>query len=103
MYGTVRCVPKHDPHVDKQAALAPHRPKPMPMLRPSHLTYSPYASYVARPQIALDIGFDTEHGRLDVSVHPFTGGAHPTDVRMTTRFKKEDVTEGITGGSISSS
>lgn len=48
-------------------------------------------------QIALDIGFDTEHGRLDVSVHPFTGGAHPTDVRMTTRFKKEDVTEGITG------
>ena len=24
-------------------------------------------------------------------------GAHPTDVRMTTRFKKEDVTEGITG------
>ncbi|PNW70823.1 hypothetical protein CHLRE_17g734900v5 [Chlamydomonas reinhardtii] len=48
-------------------------------------------------KIALDLGFDTEHGRLDVSVHPFTGGAHPTDVRMTTRFKKEDVMEGITG------
>lgn len=24
-------------------------------------------------------------------------GAHPTDVRMTTRFKNEDITEGITG------
>ena len=42
-------------------------------------------------------GFDTDHGRLDVSVHPFTGGAHPTDVRMTTRFKAHDLTEGLTG------
>jgi len=43
-------------------------------------------------------GFDLENGRLDVSVHPFTGGAHPTDVRMTTRFKAHDLTEGLTGG-----
>lgn len=42
-------------------------------------------------------GFDLENGRLDVSVHPFTGGAHPTDVRMTTRFKADDLTEGLTG------
>ena len=48
-------------------------------------------------QIALDLGFSLEKGRLDVSVHPFTGGAHPTDVRMTTRFKEEDLTEGLTG------
>ncbi|GLC44578.1 hypothetical protein PLESTM_001617300 [Pleodorina starrii] len=48
-------------------------------------------------KVAIDIGFDTERGRLDVSVHPFTGGAHPTDVRMTTRFKKENVVEGLTG------
>lgn len=47
--------------------------------------------------IALDIGFNLDNGRLDVSVHPFTGGAHPTDVRMTTRFKPHDVTEGLTG------
>lgn len=32
------------------------------------------------------MGFDFERGRLDVSVHPFTGGPHPTDVRITTRF-----------------
>ena len=48
-------------------------------------------------QVALDLGFNLEHGRLDVSVHPFTGGTHPTDVRMTTRFKKESLLEGLTG------
>mmetsp|Transcript_85698 Transcript_85698/g.227708 ORF Transcript_85698/g.227708 Transcript_85698/m.227708 type:complete len:474 (-) Transcript_85698:95-1516(-) len=48
-------------------------------------------------EIALALGFDLGKGRLDVSVHPFTGGAHPTDVRMTTRFKAGDVMEGLTG------
>jgi carboxypeptidase Taq len=48
-------------------------------------------------KIAVALGFSLDSGRLDVSVHPFTGGAHPTDVRMTTRFKQEDLTEGITG------
>lgn len=43
------------------------------------------------------MGFNLDNGRLDVSVHPFTGGAHPTDVRMTTRFKGHDMMEGITG------
>jgi len=38
-----------------------------------------------------------KYGRLDVSVHPFTGGANFTDVRMTTRYKEKDLTEGITG------
>jgi Zn-dependent M32 family carboxypeptidase len=33
-------------------------------------------------QVAVELGFDLEKGRLDVSVHPFTGGTHPTDVRM---------------------
>lgn len=47
--------------------------------------------------IAEDLGFDMQRGRLDVSVHPFTGGAHPSDVRMTTRFKASDLTEGLTG------
>jgi hypothetical protein len=47
--------------------------------------------------ICKELGFDTSAGRLDVSVHPFTGGAGPTDVRMTTRFKAHDLTEGLTG------
>ena len=31
------------------------------------------------------IGFDFNHGRLDVSAHPFCGGV-PDDVRITTRY-----------------
>jgi carboxypeptidase Taq len=31
------------------------------------------------------LGFDFEHGRLDVSLHPFCGGT-PDDVRITTRY-----------------
>lgn len=48
-------------------------------------------------QIALDLGFDVTKGRLDVSLHPFTGGSHPTDIRMTTRYKANDFLEGLTG------
>ena len=47
-------------------------------------------------EIALDLGFSTEKGRLDTSVHPFTGGSF-SDVRMTTRYKIDDVLEGVTG------
>ena len=36
-------------------------------------------------EIAIKLGFDMSKGRLDVSVHPFTGGCGPNDVRMTTR------------------
>ncbi len=35
------------------------------------------------------VGFDFNHGRLDVSHHPFCGGV-PTDVRMTTRYDESD-------------
>jgi carboxypeptidase Taq len=35
------------------------------------------------------IGFDFEHGRLDISVHPFCGGT-PDDVRITTRYFEND-------------
>ncbi|MEW5308984.1 MAG: hypothetical protein WDW38_000901 [Sanguina aurantia] len=48
-------------------------------------------------KVALDLGFDMGKGRLDVSVHPFTGGSHPTDVRITTRFKPDNLMEGLTG------
>jgi carboxypeptidase Taq len=35
------------------------------------------------------MGFDLEAGRQDKSIHPFTGGTHATDVRLTTRFIEE--------------
>ena len=40
--------------------------------------------------VAKDIGYDLEHGRLDVTAHPFCVGAIQ-DVRITTRFKENDI------------
>lgn len=48
-------------------------------------------------EFAKAIGFDFNKGRLDVSVHPFTGGSHPTDVRITTRYSEDNWLEGISG------
>ncbi|MCB9506626.1 MAG: carboxypeptidase M32 [Myxococcales bacterium] len=42
------------------------------------------------------IGFDFNHGRLDVSVHPFCGGS-PDDVRITTRYDEADFTSSLMG------
>jgi carboxypeptidase Taq len=42
------------------------------------------------------LGFDFEHGRLDVSLHPFTGGV-PQDVRLTTRYRTDDFTGALMG------
>ena len=35
------------------------------------------------------LGFDFDHGRLDISLHPFCGGV-PDDVRITTRYYPDD-------------
>ncbi|MCE9673308.1 carboxypeptidase M32 [Myxococcus stipitatus] len=35
-------------------------------------------------RLLADMGFDLEAGRQDLSIHPFTGGTHPLDVRLTT-------------------
>jgi len=42
------------------------------------------------------IGFDFDHGRLDVSLHPFCGGV-PDDVRITTRYDEADFTSALMG------
>ncbi|WP_407333018.1 carboxypeptidase M32 [Enterovibrio sp. 27052020O] len=42
------------------------------------------------------LGFDFNHGRLDVSAHPFCGGV-PSDVRITTRYDEQDFTSAIMG------
>lgn len=43
------------------------------------------------------LGFDLEAGRQDKSVHPFTGGTHPTDVRLTTRISEENLAAAVFG------
>lgn len=40
--------------------------------------------------LATALGFDFSCGRLDASTHPFTTNFHPTDVRLTTRYREED-------------
>ncbi|HLN22838.1 MAG TPA: carboxypeptidase M32 [Patescibacteria group bacterium] len=42
------------------------------------------------------LGFDFEHGRLDISQHPFCGGT-PDDVRITTRYDDEDFMRSLLG------
>ncbi len=42
------------------------------------------------------LGFDFQHGRLDVSAHPFCGGS-PDDVRITTRYGEDDFTQSLMG------
>lgn len=37
------------------------------------------------------VGFDFNTGRQDKSVHPFTTSTHPTDVRITTRLRENDL------------
>ncbi len=46
-------------------------------------------------QIAKEIGFDFNRGRMDTSVHPFCGGGDYTDVRITTRYSEDDFIESL--------
>jgi carboxypeptidase Taq len=43
------------------------------------------------------LGFDLEAGRQDRSIHPFTGGTHPTDVRLTTRIDPRNPSPAVFG------
>jgi hypothetical protein len=45
-------------------------------------------------EIVGKLGFDWNHGRLDVSAHPFTSG-NQFDCRITTRFNEENLAESI--------
>ncbi len=40
-------------------------------------------------------GFDFERGRIDTAVHPFCSGSHPGDVRLTTRFHDDFLTDAL--------
>jgi len=42
------------------------------------------------------LGFDFEAGRLDESMHPFSGGV-PEDVRLTTRYRDDDFVQSLMG------
>lgn len=43
-------------------------------------------------EISKALGYDLDAGRIDASPHPFTTSFHPTDVRVTTRYAKDNFT-----------
>jgi carboxypeptidase Taq len=45
--------------------------------------------------IVTTMGFDMEHGRADVSIHPFTMSFGPSDVRITSRYSTEEWYQGM--------
>ncbi len=47
-------------------------------------------------QLMSQLGFDFNHGRLDVTHHPFCGGV-PQDTRIATRYYEHDFMEAIMG------
>jgi len=48
-------------------------------------------------KIVTALGFDESHGRIDVSVHPFTLAVSPSDVRITSRFQTDEWYQGLAG------
>lgn len=74
--------------LDRQAK----KPTPLPVKGPFDLKAQ---EALARRMMAA-VGFDFEHGRLDVSLHPFCGGV-PEDVRITTRYDDDDFMKALMG------
>lgn len=68
----------------------------------SRMYFSPQGPFPVeqQKQLGLEVmkllGFDFNHGRLDVSTHPFCGGV-PTDVRITTRYNEADFMTALLG------
>jgi len=79
----------------KASVAAGNGPAPHPALTAGGFAVE--AQEAACREIATAMGFDWERGRLDVSVHPFTGGSHPSDVRITTRYTEDTLLDGIMG------
>jgi carboxypeptidase Taq len=76
---------------------------PLAVEKQKSTTLKPMASYYsidAQKALGMDVmqalGFDFNHGRLDVSHHPFCGGV-PTDVRMTTRYRTDEFLSALMG------
>ena len=45
--------------------------------------------------VTAQLGFDYGRGRLDRSTHPFCGGSHCNDVRMTSRYNERVLLDGL--------
>jgi len=58
------------------------------------LEIAPEVQQALGQRLMAALGFDFDHGRLDVSLHPFCGGV-PDDIRMTARWDAADPASGL--------
>lgn len=80
------------PLVDAILARQERQAPPLPLHGPFPV---PQQAALGR-HLATQIGFDFQRGRMDVSAHPFCGGA-AEDVRITTRYDEQDFLSGVLG------
>lgn len=74
--------------LDRQAS----EPPVLPLEGP----FAPESQKAVGLRLMSAVGFDFSRGRLDVSLHPFCGGA-TDDVRLTTRYDDADFTTALMG------
>ena len=65
-------------------------------LKPLSPPYAIDAQKALGLEVMQALGFDFNHGRLDISHHPFCGGV-PSDVRMTTRYRTDEFLSALMG------
>ena len=68
-----------------------------PSLKPLKGKFPIDAQKAVSQKIVTAIGFDLSHGRIDVSVHPFTMSLSNADVRITSRFSETEWYQGLAG------
>ncbi|MGU3362911.1 carboxypeptidase M32 [Methylobacterium sp. M6A4_1b] len=78
--------------IETVRACQARKPAPLPLPGP----FPVETQKVVGERLMRAIGFDFERGRLDVSLHPFCGGA-TDDVRITTRYDVADATGALMG------
>lgn len=78
--------------IDRALVKQGKRPAPLPLQGP----FPTEAQREVGLKLMKALGFDFNRGRLDVSLHPFTGGI-PDDVRITTRYAEDDFTKALMG------
>ncbi|MEZ5647821.1 MAG: carboxypeptidase M32 [Alphaproteobacteria bacterium] len=78
--------------IDRVIAHQSRRPRPQRPAGPFPLAIQ----QALATQLIQQIGFDFTHGRLDISLHPFSSGV-PTDVRITTRYDETDFMGALMG------
>lgn len=80
------------PFISKIRA-SPHQPSLAPLTGKFPVERQQKASR----EIVTRMGYDEGHGRIDVSVHPFTSSLSGADVRITSRFAEAEWFQGLMG------